>query len=152
MTALQGGLPARTPALARVLNRRSLFVLDALLFLPIGIIVMIFPNPESTLTVTSFGALMPALEDTRRLLGSQYLAVGLLLVLCATPVIGATARNWVCRVRALSLLALFAANVAQYLGGSWNSSILIWLVIFPLEALAYAYFGFLRPETEQKLP
>jgi|GEM_PF-915470 len=150
MSSTQRESVAQTSLLARIFTRRSLFVLDALLFLPIGIVVMLFPNPESTLTIRSFGDLMPALGDTRRLLGSQYFTVGMFLVLCATPLIGAAARTWVCRLRTLSLLVLFTVNVAQYLGGHWNDSMLIWLIIFPIEALAYAYFGFISSETERR--
>lgn len=132
--------------------RNKLFALDGAIFLPVGLIMLVSPSPEGTMvTPPSLGSLA-ALKDTRRLLASQFITIGLLMLVFAREADSAALRNLVCRVRGLGVVVLLGVTLSQLLSGTWKRGPYIVIVTrFVLLGLLYAYLGFISPEQDAPL-
>jgi hypothetical protein len=131
----------------RLVTRNRLFALDGAIFLPVGLIMLVAPSPEATMVTPAVPGSLPPLKDTRRLLASQFVTVGLLMLACAHAADRAAVRNLVCRVRALSVFVLLGVTLSQLLGGTWKRGPYTLIVSrFVLLGLLYAYLGFINPE------
>ena len=132
--------------------RNRLFALDGAIFLPVGLIMLVSPSPEGTMERPPAPGSLPPLKDTRRLLASQFITVGLLMLVFAREADRAALRNLVCRVRALSVVALLGVTLSQLLGGTWKRGPYTVIVTrFVLLGLLYAYLGFIKPEQDRAI-
>ena len=127
-------------------NRNTLFLFDGGVFFLVGIFVYCFPSASAAAIPSAAGSI-PHLEDTRRLLASVYIPLGLFLMLFGTQYVTGKSRNWAAKIRGLTLPLLTGVNVYQVTNGNWNPvSLYPYLGIFFLFALTYLYFGFVRQE------
>ncbi len=114
--------------------------LDGGLFVFIGLIVLLAPSPQPALTTPVDEVALGPFKDTRRLLASQFVAVGLMLFM-----LGWFVRDMqVLRVAALllvgSLLLVIAINLSQLRHGSWKPQPLYFLIgIFTVFSLTYVF-------------
>lgn len=133
----------------RRVSRSTLFALDGAIFLPVGLIMLVSPSPEGTMETPPVPGSLPPLKDTRRLLASQFITVGLLMLVFASGADRAALRNLVCRVRALSVVALLGVTLSQSLGRTWKRGPYTVIVTrFVLLGLLYAYLGYIKPEQD----
>jgi len=132
----------------KFLNRKSLFIFDGLIFFLVGIVVLIFPSASASSIPPEAGSL-PHIEDTRRLLAAMYIPLGMFLLMFGSRVVNAATRNLAANLRGVSLFILFGVNLWQEFNGFWKpASLYIYLVLFPVMAIAYFYFGTIKPELE----
>jgi hypothetical protein len=111
--------------------------------------MLVSPSPAATMVTPPTPDALAALRDTRRLLASQFITTGLLMLVFARAAEGAALRNLVCRARALSVGVLLGVTVAQLRSGTWKRGPYAVIVArFVLLALLYAYLGFINPEQE----
>jgi len=120
---------------------RTTFLVDGLLFAAIGAVVLARPSAAPTLAVSPGPGELP-LEDTRRLLASQYLTVGGLAVLLGLRAPSAAFLVQASRLRALSLGVVLGVNVSQLRRGAWKPRSLyaVMCVLVPL-GLVHAVYG-----------
>jgi uncharacterized membrane protein SirB2 len=129
-------------------NRRSLFIFDGLIFFLVGIAVMIFPSASASSIPTASGSL-PHVEDTRRLLAAIYIALGMFLLMFGSSVVNSATRNLAAKLRGLSLPLVTGVNILQITNGNWKpESLYLYVGLFGLMAIAYLYFGFIKPEQD----
>ena len=77
----------------RLVTRNRLFALDGAIFLPVGLIMLVAPSPEATMVSPAVPGSLPPLKATRRLLASQFVTVGLLMLAFAHAADRAAVRN-----------------------------------------------------------
>ena len=136
-------------ALNTLVSRKRVFALDGAIFLPVGLIMLVSPSPMATMVTPPPADSLVALKDTRRLLASQFITVGLLMLTFARAADSTAFRNLVCRVRALSVVVLLGVTLSQLLGGTWKRGPYTLIVTrFVLLGLLYAYLGFINPEQD----
>lgn len=97
-----------------------LLLVDGAAFVVIGLVVLAAPSPQPALSrILDAEVLVPFL-DTRRLLASQFLGVGLLALVIATQVHDAATLRVVALARVLTLLVVIAINAYQLRDGAWK--------------------------------
>ena len=120
---------------------RVLFGVDGVVFTLVGAIVLVLPSARAAALPPEAGA-TPHVLDTRRLLASAYLSVGLLLLSFAS---GAADRHYLrfaAVLRAASLIVLVGCNAIQVRNGNWKPATLVpYLFVFPTMAIAYLWLA-----------
>jgi len=128
-------------------NRRSLFIFDGIIFFVVGVGVLFYPSASAASIPAASGSL-PHIEDTRRLLATMYIPIGLFLLMFGSKVVNAATRNLAAKLRGLSLPTVIAVNILQTTNGNWKpESLYLYIVMFGLMSLVYLYFGFIKPES-----
>lgn len=119
-----------------------LLVLDGTAFVLIGVVVLVAPSPQPALArPLDPGALVP-FADTRRLLASQFVGVGLLALVLGAVVREPDALRLAALARVITLVVVAAINVAQLRDGAWKPEPLRGLLAaFAILAAAYAVLG-----------
>lgn len=118
---------------------RAILEIDGVAFSLIGIIVMFIPSPQPTLTRDVDPQALGPFIDTRRLLATQFIGVGLL-----TLVVGVVASDMITlqlagAARVLTLAIVIAVNVSQLRNGAWKRGSLLGLIsIFSALGVIYS--------------
>jgi hypothetical protein len=117
----------------------GLFILDGAAFVLIGLVVLAAPSPVPALVhpPDEARALVP-LEDTRRLLASQFIGGGALALAVGTASPGAALERSAAIARLVTILLVVAINASQLRGGYWKRTPL-YAVVATLGALAVGY-------------
>jgi FtsH-binding integral membrane protein len=116
---------------------RGLFLADGLVFFLVGVVVMFMPAARAAALPPEAGD-TPHLRDTRRLLASVYLALGMFLLAFGSGAAQGATLRLAAQLRGASLLVMVGVNIAQLRSGNWmRGSLVPYVVIFPLLAIAY---------------
>jgi hypothetical protein len=128
-------------------NRKTVFLIDAMLFTLGGIGVFFFSSPQNGMIPIIASEIIRPFEDTRRWLATQFLTVAMFLWLSRSKIVNSQTRNWACRIRSLSLAYMFISHYSMLISGSWNQPWIIGpMVYFTIMFCFYAYCGFIKPE------
>lgn len=120
---------------------RMLFGADGVVFTLVGAIVLVLPSARAAALPPEAGA-TPHVVDTRRLLASAYVGVGLFLLSCASGAADEHYLRHAAVLRAVSLLVLVGCNAIQVRNGNWKPATLApYLFAFPAMAVAYLWLG-----------
>jgi hypothetical protein len=119
-----------------------LMEVDGAMFVAIGLLVLVIPDPRPALLHPLDPAALRPFEDTRRLLAAMFLGSGLLVLVVG---LGVTEPGTLFRVslaRLLSFAVVAAVNVSQLRGRDWKRPPLLlllgaWLVLGAL----YGWLG-----------
>ena len=115
-----------------------LLVADGIAFVAIGIVVLVAPSPQATLTFEVDARTLAPFEDTRRLLASQFIGNGLLALLVGFRVDDVATLRFAALARVATLLVVLGVNVSQLRGSSWKPASLYGLVsVFTVLGVAY---------------
>lgn len=116
---------------------------DGYLFLLIGIIVLITPNPQPGLTKKVNEEDLLPFSQTRRLLASMFIASALLLIVVGHSDVDFDILSKIGIVRVISFVLVIIFNANQYQSKRWKPAPLIVLMsIFSLMSIAYSYIIF----------
>jgi hypothetical protein len=115
-----------------------LLVVDGAAFVLIGLVVLAAPSPQPALSRPLDGDALQPFVDTRRLLASQFVGVGLLGLLVGSQVHDVATLRMAAVARILTLAVVIAINVAQLRGGDWKPAPLYSLLVaFSLLSAGY---------------
>ncbi len=117
-----------------------LLVVDGAAFVLIGGVVLAAPSPPPALARPVVADALVPFVDTRRLLASQFVGVGLLALLIGWQVDDPAVLRLAAVARAATLLVVIAINVSQRRNGAWKASPLNGLIAL-FAVLAAAYLG-----------
>jgi hypothetical protein len=122
---------------------RSLFLVDGIAFVLIGLVVLATPSPQPALVrpVDEAVALAP-FEETRRLLASQFLGAGLLAAVFGALVHDPGALRAAALARIVTIAVVVSINVAQLRAGHWKRAPL-YVISSVLSAIALGYAALL---------
>ena len=126
----------------------KIMLIDGILFALPGLSMVLLPSPQTRLIekVDSKVAL-PPFKDVRLLLGAAYLSMGFMMTMLGSIMVDKAELNNFSRFRAISLIIIVYAIVMQILRKKWkwNGYTLMYLIMYSLLILAYAFFGFIDP-------
>lgn len=120
------------------LTLNQVMTLDGLLFVLIGIVVLLAPSPQPGLVTPVSDSVLPPFKDTRRLLASQFIAVGLMLFTLGWFVHDLPILRIAAILRITTLLLVISINLSQLRQGYWKPRPLYFLIgLFTVMALVY---------------
>jgi hypothetical protein len=126
----------------------KIMLIDGILFTLPGLSMLLLPSPQTRLKekVDSKVAL-PPFKDVRRILGAAYTSMGFMVIMLAGFMTEKGELNNFAKFRSISLVIIFYALVAQMLGKKWkwNGYAVMYLIMYGLLILVYAFFGFIDP-------
>ena len=130
----------------------KLLLVDGLLFALPGLSMLVRTNPQRLLKekIDSKNAI-PAIKDVRRSLGAAWVSMGSIMIAIAGTIHEKAELNDIARFRCISLIFIVYAGAFQLIRKKWkfNGSSIMFLVLYGLLILAYAFLGYIDPMPAQ---